>query len=215
MTIAFLHTAAVHVETFDALLAQSGYHGPRTHKVLPDLLAKARSHGLAHVRAEAHAALAELAAADAVVCTCSTLGPIADEVSRRHAHVFRIDRPAMELACTIGPDILVALCLDSTLAATLDLLADCADTAGRVVTPRVVLCAQAWPHFERGDYDSFANSIAAQIRSAVAGAAVPDAILLAQASMRVAEPRLAGLGIPVISSPLLAAQRAITIAGAR
>ena len=215
MNIAFLHTAAVHVETFDGLLDQLGYEGTRTHRVMPELLDQARQHGLDHVRAMVEPALAELAAADAVMCTCSTLGPIADVVSRTYEHVFRIDRPVMEKACTIGPDLLVAICLESTQAATLDLLKACADRVGSVVSPRIVLCATAWPYFERGDYEGFADSIATTIRTEVSRSALPDGILLAQASMRLAEARLSDMDIPVISSPFLAAERAIRVAGSR
>lgn len=163
MNIAFLHTAAVHVETFDGLLNQLGYEGKRTHRVMPELLDQARQYGLDHVSAKVEAALSELATADAVMCTCSTLGPIADVVSRTYDHVLRIDRPVMEKACGIGPDILVAICLESTQTATLDLLKACADRAGTVISPRVVLCAAAWPYFERGDYEGFSDSIATTI----------------------------------------------------
>lgn len=215
MNIAFLHTAAVHVGTFDGLLDQLGYEGTRTHRVMPELLDQARQHGLDHVRAMVEAVLAELATADAVMCTCSTLGPIADVVSRTYGRVFRIDRPVMENACAIGPDIMVAICLESTQAATLDLLKACADGAGTVVSPRVVLCATAWPYFERGDYEGFANSIATTIRTEVSGSALPDCVLLAQASMHVAETRLSDMGVPVISSPILAVEKAIRIAGSR
>jgi hypothetical protein len=182
---------------------------------MPELLDQARQHGLDHVRAKVEAVLAELATADAVMCTCSTLGPVADMVARRYDHVFRIDRPVMEKASELGPAIIVAICLESTQAATLDLLKACADLAGTAVSPRVVLCAAAWPHFERGDYEAFADSIATTIRSELSASARPDCILLAQASMRVAETRLADMGIPVISSPRLAAERAIRIAASR
>jgi hypothetical protein len=215
MNIAFLHTAAVHVETFNGLLDQLGYQGTRTHKVMPELLDQARQHGLDHVRARVEAVLAELATADAVMCTCSTLGPVADVVSQTYDHVFRIDRPVMEKASDFGPDIMVAICLESTQAATLDLLHACADREEKAVSPRVVLCAHAWPHFERGDFEGFADSIASTITTEVAASARPDCVLLAQASMRVAETRLADLGIPVFSSPRLAAERAIRIAASR
>lgn len=213
MKIAFLHTAAVHVGTFDGLLDQVGYKGTRTHRVMPELLDQARQHGLEYVRVRVEGVLAELAGADAVICTCSTLGPIADEVSQTCAHVFRIDRPVMEKACQLGPDVLIAICLESTQAATLDLFKTCADQLGVAAMPRVVLCAAAWPYFERGDYEGFADSIAATIRTEVSRTAPPDCILLAQASMRVAETPLRDMGIPVISSPVLAVERAMRIAG--
>ncbi len=214
MEIAFLHTADVHVQTFDALLDELGYSGKRTHMVMPELLQRARGSGLEGVRAEVLDVLAELAAADAVMCTCSTIGPVADEFSRKHDHVFRIDRPAMEEACTHGPDVLVAICLESTRNPSLELLGQCADRLQADVAPRVLLCDAAWPHFERGDLDAFAAAIADEIRSEVMKGK-PDCIVLAQASMRVAEGRLSGLGLPVISSPARAAARAISIAEGR
>ena len=215
MSIAFLHTAAVHVNTFDNLLDQSGYLAARTHKVIPELLNRARQHGLDSVRAEVAEVIVGLATADAVMCTCSTLGPIADEVAKRFDHVFRIDRPVMEEACNIGQNILVVICLESTKAATLDLLNECAHVAGTAVSPRVVLCAAAWPYFERGDMDGFASNIAETVRIAVSGTTLPDCIVLAQASMRVAETELTDLNVPVISSPYLATKQAIKIAKSR
>jgi hypothetical protein len=215
MSIAFLHTAAVHVDTFDRLLDQSGYLGARTHKVMPELLNRARQHGLDSVRAEVAEVIVGLAIANAVMCTCSTLGPIADEVAKRFDHVFRIDRPVMEEACNIGQDILVAICLESTKAATVDLLNECARVKGTVVSPRVVLCAAAWPYFERGDVNGFVANIADAIRCALSGSVLPDCIVLGQASMRVAETELGDLSVPVISSPSLATKHAIKIAMSR
>ncbi|MFM2389099.1 MAG: hypothetical protein RLZZ437_654 [Pseudomonadota bacterium] len=212
-TIAFLHTAAVHVATFDGLLDDLGYHGTRTHKVMPELLDHARELGLDYVRAKVLAVLASLATADAVVCTCSTIGPLADTLAATHPHIFRIDRPVMEAACQTGPDVMVALCLHSTQGPTLDLLQDCAAQAGRAVRPHVVLCADAWPLFEQGDHTAFAARIATTIRAALAEGPMPDCILLAQASMRAAASLLQDLGVPVLSSPALAAERAIAIAG--
>ena len=208
--IACLHTADIHVAAFDALLDEAGHRGGRAHCVMPDLLAAARRDGLEAVRAQTLAVLARLTEeAEAVLCTCSTLGPIADAAGPR---VLRIDRPAMAAACGCGPAPMVALCLESTRAATLDLLHDCARAAGLSVSPRVVLCAEAWPFFERGDMPGFAAAIEAAVRAEIARAGTPDCVLLAQASMQAAQSRLADIGAPVITTPRLAAAQALRVA---
>ena len=46
MNIAFLHTAQVHVETFEALVQELAPQCNRTHHVAPELLASAQTDGL-------------------------------------------------------------------------------------------------------------------------------------------------------------------------
>lgn len=215
MQIACLHTAEVHVATFDRLLDDLGYTGERTHRVMPELLARAQADGLESVEAEVVDQLSELASADAVMCSCSTLGPVADQVAVSMDNVFRIDRPLMEDACGFGQNVLVALCLESTRSGTVALLEKCAAEAGRPLAQRVLVCAGAWRFFEQGEMDGFAAEIAQQIEADLAEHGKPDCIVLAQASMRVAEPLLLQIGVPVLSSPLLAARRAVEIAQGR
>lgn len=179
------------------------------------LLDVARSHGIDAVRTEVHAILTELAGAhDAVLCTCSTLGPLADEAAQTAATILRIDRPLMVQACADGENILVALCLDSTRAATLALLQTCAAELGQDIKPTVVICDTAWAFFEAGDMDGYAASIAASVGAAVASQDRVNSIVLAQASMRVAETKLGHLGIPVRSSPALAVAKCLDTARA-
>ncbi len=202
MHIACLHTAKVHVETFDLLFQAQAPTAKITHVVRPDLLDAARRDGLDAIAADTSAALADLRPADVTLCTCSTLGPLVP------AGALRIDRPAMEAAIRLGPDIAVALCLASTEEPTLSLLHDIAQELGRTITPRIVRCHDAWPHFEAGDMAAFAQSIAHSVQQAKGC----DSVLLAQASMRVAAPLLTDLGLPVLTTPELAVQRAIDMA---
>ncbi|AXX98378.1 aspartate/glutamate racemase family protein [Profundibacter amoris] len=213
MRIAFLHTAEVHVKTFDGIFQNLNSKVELIHKVDSSLLERAQRNGLEDVRSETIAALTELSAAEAVVCTCSTLGPIADELSKTYRHIFRIDRPVMEEACRSGENILVAICLESTRDATLALLNECALQMGKVIRPEIILCKSAWPYFERGEMAMFATEIAETIKAALLQRKHTDCVVLAQASMRVAEGLLENAGPPVVSSPLLAAKRAIEIAG--
>ena len=153
-----------------------------------------------------------LACADAVLCTCSTLGPLVDEIAQSFPNIVRIDRPLMEKASGDGNRILVAICLDSTRDATLALLAACAAKAGRKIDAVLVVCTDAWAFFEAGDMDAYAQSIAATIKAEIAKHPDIDGIVLAQASMRVAEAALEDMGIPVRSAPVIAAQRCIAVA---
>ncbi len=212
MKIAFLHTADVHVATFNRIFKEIGAEVQLDHRVAPDLLDRARRDGPEAVRSDVHEQLKELADADAVLCTCSTLGPLADEVAQSFKNVLRIDRPLMEQVCADGKNVLVALCLDSTRDATLELLEDCAKDLGQHVTPLVVICDKAWGFFEAGETDNYAASIAESINSAMVEHPDIDCIVLAQASMRVAEASLQHFGVPVRSSPVAAAKRCLDVA---
>lgn len=214
MKIALLHTADIHVATFDSILMQIAPKTGVTHLVKADLLARARKHGLDAVRADTIAALTGLSGADAVLCTCSTLGPIADDVAKAKPNVLRIDRPLMTQVCLDGPKPLVAICLESTRDATLGLLHDCARAMSRKVDPTVVVCANAWGLFEAGDMDAYAASIVQSIRGAVGLSGPHSSIVLGQASMRVAEDALQEFGLPVRSAPVLAAQTLVEAARA-
>jgi len=212
MRIALLHTAQVHVATFDNIFKCISADVQLEHHVAARLLERARNDGIDAVRSDVMSVLNALSDADAVLCTCSTLGPLVDEAAKRAKNIIRIDRPLMEQACADGEKVLVAMCLDSTRDATLDLLHECADNAGRKLTHIVAICDDAWGFFEAGDMEAYANSIAAKIRSMIAVHPDVQSIVLAQASMRVAEANLADTGIPVRSSPVIAAQRCLKVA---
>jgi hypothetical protein len=209
MRISFLHTAQVHVDTFDAIFREIWPDAELTHNVIPELLSRAQVDGLDAVRSETTTLLQDMLSDDAVMCTCTTLGPIADALT--DDHLLRIDRPVMEYACAQGARILVAICLEATRTSTTDLLAECAGQMGVTVKSEILLIDTAWPHFESGNLDQFADGIASAIRDAVAVQDY-DCVVLAQASMHVAEPLLQGIGVPVVSSPKMAAMRAVEIA---
>lgn len=187
--ISCLHTAHVHVETFGGLIADAH------HVVREDLLERARTDGVASVRDEVVAVLKALAKDGPVLCTCSTLGPLVDELG--DARVLRIDRPAMAQAVAAGGEIVVAICLESTRDATLALFDD---VSGGHAQAKLVLCDQAWPYFEEGDMAAFS----AEIHRALTGQG--QRVLLAQASMAVAADALRADGCEVFTTPQAAAQ---------
>ncbi len=189
--ITCLHTADVHVATFGALLPDA------EHVVRSDFLDRARAEGVDAVAQDVGAIVRALSAKGPVLCTCSTLGPIIDALLLEN--VVRIDRPALASAVKNGGEVVIAICLDSTRAATLALFDEVAQ--GRA-SAKLIFCTQAWPFFEAGDMDGFANSIAAQL------ADEDGPIVLAQASMAVAAPLIEARGVEVITTPM-AAVRAV------
>ena len=210
MKIGPLHTAQVHVGTFDALLAGTGFAA--VHHVDETLLARAQTDGAGAVRQDARYAVDLLRHCDALVCTCSTLGPLIDEVGE--PYILRIDRPAFDAALAFGPRVLMVICLDSTRAPSEALLSDCAHRTGQPLHAETLLIDGAWPHFEAGDFTSFYEVIADQIRAACAATSF-DAIVLAQASMAGAAQLLTDLDIPVLSTPQMAVDAAIETAQTR
>lgn len=220
MHIAFLHTSDLHIATFDALLRQRGFGGDVSHRVAPVLLEKARSDGIGAVQTQVAALLEELADADVVICSCSTLGPVVDRVSEEFQHIFRGDRPVMQAACQNGGNIALAICLESTEQSTCDMLQDCAKAAGRDIAYRLIRCHGAWPYFEAGDMKRFAVSIAETIRADILAKGAPDCLVLAQASMRYAKsylegPHLEELGVDPLAVPDLAVDHALSMLGFR
>jgi hypothetical protein len=142
-----------------------------------------------------------------VLCTCSTIGGCAEEIGRSAgAPVLRVDRAMAERAVELGPRILVAAALASTLEPTRALLLDAAARAGKTVRIGEVLCDSAWPHFERGDHAGYFAAIAECLRGVASDA---DVIVLAQASMAGAAALCADLPVPILSSPRLGLEAAI------
>lgn len=212
MRITCLHTAQIHVQGFGALFEQSGFAGRVDHVVRADLLDRARAQGAQAVAADLRAVVADIGQVDALLCTCSTLGPLIDELACSDPRLLRIDRPLMEQAIQAKGRVLVVICLQSTQAATLDLLRQIAAESGRDASYELLLCAEVWPLFEAGETDAFARAIAARVRGALE--TMPDigVVVLAQASMHGATAHLSDIGLPVLASPQLAVDRAIAMA---
>jgi len=210
--ITFVHTADVHVATFGDLVAELAPELAVRHVVAAHLLREAVRLG------SVTAALGEgvcgelLAAADGaglVACTCSTLGPWAEVAARRTSTpIVRIDRAMAEKAVENGGRVLVAACLQTTLAPTTDLVRAVARERGRDPEVDVLFLPAAWEHFERGDVDAYLDAIAAALAQAARSAGV---IVLAQASMAGAVARCGDLGVPVLTSPRLGVEAVVRL----
>ncbi|GAB3266227.1 aspartate/glutamate racemase family protein [Alteromonas gracilis] len=203
-TIGLLHTAQAHVATFDALAG--AYDVALVHAVRPDLLARARAGSdRRELEPEVRSALAALTAdgVEAVVCTCSTLGPIAEQLG-----ALRIDRPMMAEAVRGGSRVGVVLTLESTMEATLDLLEEEARRHQRDPVTEVRVVPGAWDAFASGDVEGCHALVADTIREL---AEHVDLIVLAQASMAGATDLLLDLPVPVLASPRLAVEAAVRL----
>jgi hypothetical protein len=205
MKITCLHTAQSHVEEFSALFAKENWEGALDHIVHSDLLARVQTGGPDAVSDDLNDILKGCEEADAVLCTCSTLGGLLEDLAGEK--VVRIDRPAMEQAAGFGK-VMLAICLESTRLPSTALFEACA----KGKTPHVVFCAEAWPHFEAGEMPAFQRSIAQSVGAAMIDVPETDCIVLAQASMQGAAPLLMDIGVPVLTTPSLAVRRAIKIA---
>ncbi|WP_438040872.1 aspartate/glutamate racemase family protein [Sorangium sp. So ce128] len=209
--LAFLHTAHVHVETFSRLVQDVDHAIPVRHEVQESLLADALAAGgiTDGIRSATATVVQALAneGARVIVCTCSTLGGVAEAVPVSDCLVMRIDRPMAEQAVAGGRRILVVAALQSTFQPTGALLRQIASDAGRSIDVVEVLCGRAWRLFERGDSPGYAGEIA---RTIEATALPGDLVLLAQASMAPAAELVRHLGIPVLSSSRSGVEAAVS-----
>jgi len=197
--LALLHTSPAHVPVFDALRDEDHQGLELRHFVDEELLARARREGPEAVADAVRDALEEAVAegARAVLCTCSTIGGVAEAAGADiGVPVLRGDRPMAAAAVSAGTRVVVAATLESTLGPTVALVEEEARRVGRPVAVRTLLVEGAWDRFEAGDTEGCARLVA----DAVDAVTEADAIVLAQGSMAAAQ-HLTTTPVPVLSSP--------------
>jgi len=146
-------------------------------------------------------ASAEAAGADAVLVTCSSIGPgvtLAQQFFE--IPVLRIDEAMAEAAVRQASIIGVLATLRTTLDPTTALLRRKAEEAGRQVELVECLCEDAFPAVLAGDTETHDRILRKALLEDLKGV---DAIVLAQASMARVVATLApdALAAPVLSSP--------------
>ncbi|MEU6314197.1 aspartate/glutamate racemase family protein [Streptomyces sp. NPDC047014] len=194
--LTLLHTSPAHVPVFDALRDRDRPGAVLRHLVAPELLDRARTEGPDAVAPAVRELLA--GCGSPVLVTCSTLGAVAESLAPAlGVPVLRVDRPMAAAAVRSGGRILVLAALASTLAPTLDLLAEEALAAGvRPAGIRTRLVPGAWERFAAGDAAG-CHALVAREADAATGA---DVIVLAQVSMAGAA-RLVTTRVPVLAAP--------------
>lgn len=151
---------------------------------------------------------AAAAGADAVMVTCSTLGPAVTLVQEMFdLPVIRVDEAMAEEAVRTGRRLGVMATLRTTLEPTTALLREKAAKAGRQIDLVECLCDGAFDAVLAGDTATHDRIVGAALLDEMSGV---DAVVLAQASMaRVVNAMPSGLlRMPVLSSPELSVRRA-------
>ncbi|MEV7612135.1 arylsulfatase [Streptomyces sp. NPDC089799] len=214
--LTLLHTSHRHVPVFDALRDRHHPGARLCHVVRPGLLARARAEGPEAVVDELRGLLREAGpvtpashvtsasrppAVPVVLCTCSTIGAVAEGLAAElGVAVLRVDRPMAAEAVRLGPRIVVLATVGSTLGPTVELIEEEARAAGREVAVRTVLVPGAFDRFEAGDLDGSLALVAAA--ADVHTPADTDVIVSAQVSMAGAA-ALTRTPVPVLAAPAL------------
>ena len=208
--LVMVHTVAGLIDLFDELRAAIDPDVPVRHVVQAALLTDAIDAGALtdEIRARTRdALLEETAGAALVLCTCSTVGPGADDAAAQAGvPILRVDRPMAEAAVEAGRRITVAATLATTIGPTAELVADAARRAGKEVEIDSVVFAEARTRLVAGDAEGHERIIAEGLHEAAASA---DAIVLAQASMTPALARCADIQVPLLTSPRSGLEAAI------
>ena len=200
MTLVLFHTAQSNVDLFDQLLGEHQF--AQVHRMLrDDLLSAAEAAGEfgGDLRAETAAAMRqalEEGGPDArLLCTCSTIGPAADDLAADGLPVTRVDRALAEAAFDRGTRIAVLYAVETTREPTRALFQDVSDARGLTATIDLIPVPGAWEQFKAGNMEAYFRTIADAIDT------LPDdydAIALAQASMA---PAASLTDRPVLTSP--------------
>ncbi|EAS45198.1 hypothetical protein C9J48_09120 [Photobacterium profundum] len=149
---------------------------------------------------------------DIIICTCSTIGDLAEKTPNVSAKVIRVDRPMAEAAIQ-HDNILVLAALSSTLTPTVELLHSVntevetskhldQPTAQRKKQPfiQTELVPKAWPYYFAGNTEMYARTIAAHINAVKTK---PTVIVLAQTSMAPAIQYCNESSFEILTSPEL------------
>lgn len=211
MTLLCLHTAATNIALFDdAARALDGPQPALSHMVMPHLLAEAeRSGGMtAQQQLRLDQLLHSLAPwCEAILITCSTLGPAADAF-RQGAHrcpVYRTDRMLADHVHRLAGTTRVFCAAESTLGATQALFCP---PGLPVPPPQVELIPDAWAAFKRGDHLRYHALIIRAVEQAYAQGA--QQVALAQVSMAAAAQSMPAATRP-LTIPSLALQTVISL----
>ena len=162
-------------------------------------------------RVAAYLESAELAGADFIMVTCSSLGPAVEAGARlAGVPVLRVDQPMADQAVTTGKRIGVLATLRTTLEPTADLISRRAVSMGNQIELSTTLCEGAFDALMSGDTAAHDAKVAAAL---IEMSHRVDVIVLAQASMARVVGTLSPENriVPVLASPGIAVDFLATI----
>ena len=212
--IALLHTAESNIAVFETAHADLGFGTDVVlrHEVRLDLLADAEKAGslTAEIAKRTREALLALrSGANAVVLSCSTLGPSVGGVFSETMTVpmLRVDEALAREAVREDGKVVALCAVETTIQPTRALFEEAAQGTGTEVEVRLV--PGAWSAFKRGDQDRYLALVAGAADEAVREGA--SRVALAQASMAGAA-RLTRDGLPPLTSPTVGLRAAVAAA---
>jgi Asp/Glu/hydantoin racemase len=154
---------------------------------------------------------AEMAGADYIMVTCSSIGPAVEAVARlAGVPVLRVDQPMADKAVATGKKIGVIATLRTTLEPTADLIQRRAALVGKQIELTSRLCEGAFDALMSGDAATHDAKVAAALKEL---SKQVDVIVLAQASMaRVVDTlKPEDKRVPILASPGIAVDYLATI----
>jgi len=154
---------------------------------------------------------AELAGADYIMVTCSSIGPAVEAGAKLiGVPVLRVDQPMADQAIATGKKIGVIATLRTTLEPTADLILRRAEKAGKQIELASRLCEGAFDALMSGDSATHDAKVTVALKEM---SQQVDVIVLAQASMARVVETLSGADkrVPILASPGIAASYLATI----
>ena len=214
-TLGLVHTSATLVPVF-AQLCKEKLPGVNIFNIADDSLVKgiiaagSLTPTIAR-RVAGYLESAELAGADYIMVTCSSIGPAVEAGAKLiGVPVLRVDQPMADQAVATGKKIGVVATLRTTLEPTADLIQRRADKVGKKIELISKLCDGAFEALMSGDAATHDAKVAAALKEL---SQQVDVIVLAQASMaRVVETlSAADKRVPILASPAIAVDYLATV----
>ena len=213
--LGLVHTSATLVPVFGALCKEK-LPGVEVFNIADDSLVKgiiAAGSLTAQIsrRVASYLESAELAGADYIMVTCSSIGPAVETAAKlTGVPVLRVDQPMADKAVVTGKRIGVIATLSTTLEPTADLIQRRAAKAGKVIELTSRLCEGAFDALMSGDAAKHDAMVAAALKEL---SKQVDVIVLAQASMaRVVDGLPAeDRKTPILASPPIAVDYLATV----
>jgi len=214
-TLGLVHTSATLVPVF-AQLCKEKLPGVNVFNIADDSLVKgiiaagSLTPTIAR-RVAAYLESAELAGADYIMVTCSSIGPAVEAAAKLiGVPVLRVDQPMADQAATTGKRVGVIATLRTTLEPTADLISRRAALAGKQIELTSRLCEGAFEALMSGQPAVHDAKVAAALQEL---SQQVDVIVLAQASMARVVDTLApeDKRVPILASPAIAVDYLATV----
>jgi len=209
-TLGLVHTSATLVPVFQKLCSE---YLPNVNvfnivddSLIKDVISRNELTKLTAKRVVDYVGSAELAGADFILVTCSSIGAAVEASAElTSVPVLRVDQPMADLAVKTGKRIGVIATLPTTLGPTSDLVKRRAAIAGKEIELTSKLCEGAFEALMGGDPEKHDEMVA---KALIELSSQVDVIVLAQASMsRVVDAlQESEKRIPILASPGLAIQ---------